>query len=180
MFNFTDAKTMSAAAGEAILFELQLCDWAGNVQPIKATARSFAFSIYDASGSSLFYRQSETLTDVSGDFARWVVDGTLSEGLRGKTGLMFEVSERLDNGRDQMMSGSLNILGSAPSIADYDGAPPARYIVRVSRLYDPLFHGVDAAYKFAWEPFHAGGVAPMASTLVADFSMDNLILYSFA
>lgn len=125
---------MRVAAGEPIVFAYQPASSAGIPEPL--AGRAFVFAIYDSKPTSYGYFDATIVTGAD-PLAMWRLDGTISEGLRGSTGLRWEISERLDNGRDIIASGALNIDASAPMIGDFDSAPIARYIVRILRKNDP-------------------------------------------
>lgn len=125
---------MSCAAGEPIVFSYQSANTAGI--PEELTGRSFVFSIYDSSRVSQGYFSSEIVSLVNGQAALWRLDGTISEGLYGKSGLYWEIAERLDNGKDRVAFGTIAIDVSAPGVVDYDGAPTARYVIRIKRMAD--------------------------------------------
>lgn len=123
-------KTMRVAAGEPIVFSYQPRNTYG--QPDDLSGRAFVFSIYDASRAS--FGQYEATN--AADRVVWKLSGIVSEGLLGKSGLIWEISERLDDGRDVIASGSLTIDMSAPAIIDYNSAPISRYIVEIARVND--------------------------------------------
>lgn len=125
---------MRVAAGEPIVFAYQPASSAGI--PESLAGRAFVFAIYDSKPTSYGYFDATVVTG-SDPLALWRLDGTISEGLRGSTGLRWEISERLDNGRDIIASGAFTIDASAPMIGDFDSAPIARYIVRILRKNDP-------------------------------------------
>lgn len=125
---------MSCAAGEPIVFSYQSANTAGI--PEVLTGRSFVFSLYDSSRVSQGYFSSEIVSLTNGQAALWRLDGTISEGLYGKSGLKWEIAERLDNGRDVVARGTITIEESAPGVVDYDAAPTARYVIRIKRMAD--------------------------------------------
>jgi len=122
--------TMRVSAGEPIVFSYQPTDLTG--QPEDLMGRIFVFSIYDNARTS--YGQFEAAN--SPNTATWKLSGLVTEDLLGKSGLLWEVAERLDDGRDVIANGSLTIDMSAPTIIDYNTAPISRYITKIIRLND--------------------------------------------
>lgn len=122
------------AAGEPIFFSYQPQSAAGVAEAL--TGRKFVFAIYDSVRADRGTYEAETVT-TSDPAAVWRLPGTVSEKLLGSTDLQWEISERLDDSRDKIATGTLTIDMSAPSILDYDAAPVSRYITRITRLNDP-------------------------------------------
>ncbi len=122
------------AAGEPIFFSYQPQSAAGVAEAL--TGRKFVFAIYDSVRADRGTYEAETVT-TSDPAAVWRLPGTVSEKLLGSTDLQWEISERLDDSRDKIATGTLTIDMSAPSILDYNAAPISRYITRITRLNDP-------------------------------------------
>lgn len=167
----SDAQTMRLAAGEPILFDLQLASASGEVEQLSEGNRRFVFAIYDDTRAAQTYHEALIASDASGEFARWVIDGRESEALLSASGLLWEISERLDNGRDRLAHGTLTIDMSAPRIDDHNGGPVARYITRVVRLFDPspsLLPTYQVAVLPYTPPIATAGPSPLASMDYSD------------
>jgi hypothetical protein len=128
------SNTMRVAAGEPIFFSYQ--PQSGDRVAENLENRKFVFAVYDSARVDRGYFEAETVTGDDPE-AVWRLDGSVSEGLLPFTNLKWEISERLDNGRDKIASGTLTIDVSAPRIMDYNDAPISRYITRVTRSNDP-------------------------------------------
>lgn len=124
---------MRVAAGEPIVFSYQPQDITGS--PENLDGRAFVFAIYDDKRTNLGqYNAVVKITE--SPIALWKLTGLTTEGLLNKPNLKWELSERLDDGRDIIANGTLTVSVSAPAVLDYDYAPIARYITQIVRLND--------------------------------------------
>ncbi|MBM6577091.1 hypothetical protein KCP91_11980 [Microvirga sp. SRT01] len=131
-----NVSAMRCASGEPIVFQLQLCSTLG--VPEDLTGRSVAFSVYDIARVESFYLHGVSKSDASGPFFEWAIDGTQSKAFfeSGKS-LRFQIAERLDNGIDDIVRGTLTIEEAAPRVDDLNSAPIARFVSRITRKNDP-------------------------------------------
>lgn len=138
------------AAGEPIFFSYQ--SQTGGKVPEPLENRKFVFALYDGKREDRGYYEADIKLGVNPE-AVWRLDGTVSEALLSYTGIKWEISERLDNGRDRIAGGTLVVDVSAPRIGDFDSAPMSRYITRITRANDPatidkpVFEVVIRAYE---------------------------------
>lgn len=163
MFRFTNKDAMSCAAGEAILFDFQDCDFDDIARPLASANRSFQFQLYDASGTTYCNQPGGIQSDATGEFARFILPGTVSDSLRDKGSLFFDLTERLDDGDEQILTGSLTITRAAALTVDNDRAPKARYIQRVLRRFDPIYHSIDPLYDFTFASLSPVAQSPLTS-----------------
>lgn len=127
-----------AAAGEPLDYHLQLASSTGVVESL--AGRAFVWAWWKKVGdkrvdAGVYAGRIER--DETGDFIVWGVDGTVTELLVGQGTIYWEWSERLDNGRDRLATGTLVIDDSAPEIEDNDAAPRARWVTKLVRKSDP-------------------------------------------
>ncbi len=121
------------SAGEPIYLQYQPA--AADGTPEVLTGRAFTFAIY-AGGVQTEAFEAQLLSDATGSFAMWQADGTHSEAYRGRTDLRWEIAERLNKGRDVILTGVLTVDNSAPTIVSLPTAPESRTYARIKRSND--------------------------------------------
>lgn len=154
-------KSMTLGAGEPLFFGYQPCSTAGVAESL--TGRAFVLSIFtDGAAIPLGYYNA-TVSDGSDPVALWRLDGTVSENLRGKSGMKFEIAERLDNGRDIIATGDFNVTPTAPTVVDNDAAAQSRYMVRITRKNDA--ETIDApSFSVKITAFNTAAILPAFTT----------------
>lgn len=131
-----DFSNWTLAAGEPVAFDLLLCDKGGTALPIDPS-QIFVATRYTPNRAFVKSYRADFFTDDDGTWLRFIMDGDDSERSFFRTGLLFEIAERLDNGKDILESGTITVKMSAPNVQDYDAAPLARNIIKVKRKFDP-------------------------------------------
>lgn len=131
---FTVSPTsIRVTAGDAMFFQYQPSDNSG--VPEFMDGRAFSFAIY-AGVSEVALYEADLLSDGTGPLFMWKLDGLVSESLRGRTDLRFDFAERLKNGRDTIMTGTLTIDPSAPRILTHSTVV-SRFAAKIKRNNDP-------------------------------------------
>lgn len=131
----SNATQMRCADGEPITFAFQSASTAG--VPDSMAGKAYVWAVYLSGGTEVSYYDAEIRSDVNGDYAFWSLDGSHSKDMYQYSGLLWEISERLDNGKDRIAHGTLTIEESAPRIDDFNSAPITRYVSRIVRRNDP-------------------------------------------
>ena len=121
-------------AGEVLTVELAFTD--GTVETIALDGRVFALTIFNAkTRQELVSVAGEVMSDASGSYVRFAIDGDTTEDLFANYGalrLRVEIAELLDAGRDIWVEGALRIRSSAagvvPATSVTTGPPVSRFV----------------------------------------------------
>jgi hypothetical protein len=121
-------------AGEVLSVELAFTE--GTDTTIDLSGRQFALTVSVAkTRAELVSVTGEVVSDASGHFVTFAVDGDTTEDLftqHGSIGMRVEIAELLDAGRDIWVEGALRIVSSAatvvPAAPSATSAPIARFV----------------------------------------------------
>jgi hypothetical protein len=168
MLRFASETAAACNAGEALLAKYRDADFGGVCRSMQG--RQFALLVWD-SVTEYVDAVATIGSDATGDYAQWVLSGSTSEALRGKSGLFFEIAEQLLDGRDTITSGTLVVNSTAPTVAANSSAPAARWITCLTRSFDPVFHSVTPIFHITYEAFGTSGVPTF--NVSTDFSSSD-------
>lgn len=122
----TSPNSLTCTAYEPLNFGIQLANLTGVPRSLTSPRqRKIVWKIYRQSGTnieSLFELAAEIRSTPNGEFASWSHDGFWTRDLAGEPNLLFEISERINNGKYKIVGGTFTIEPS-PTIEDYDDAP---------------------------------------------------------